>query len=144
MPIPKYHRFPVEFTVAFPQGLLLLGDISPATEYQPDRTRVPAQQMDPDTGLPVWAATVTDPAETNSRRASFNLLLLAPSQPEPVTPEIVQGVRPFVVDGLTAEPRVMGQGEFRFLGYTYRATTIKPATPPPAPAGKPPAGRKTD
>lgn len=34
MAIPRGHRFEIEFDVAFPQGLVLVGEISPDTEYQ--------------------------------------------------------------------------------------------------------------
>jgi hypothetical protein len=31
------------------------------------------------------------------------------------------------LEGLTAEPRVMGQGEFKYLGYIIRADGYRPA-----------------
>ena len=34
MAIPRGYRFPIEFDSAFPQGLVLVGEIAPDNEYQ--------------------------------------------------------------------------------------------------------------
>jgi hypothetical protein len=34
MAIPRGHRFPIELDSAFPQGLVLIGDVAPDNEYQ--------------------------------------------------------------------------------------------------------------
>lgn len=34
MAIPRGHRFTIEFDNAFPQGLVLIGDVTPDNEYQ--------------------------------------------------------------------------------------------------------------
>ncbi|MFI5501766.1 hypothetical protein ACIA5E_22120 [Nocardia asteroides] len=127
----KGHRFPVSHIEAFPEGLVLVGKIEPLTKYNPDRNAVQEQRFDfdPKTGagtrLPMWKATVTDPAETNSKRASFQLIFLAEVQPVPSTPEVLPGMRQIVLEGLLAEPKVMGQGEFKYLGYAFYAGGIK-------------------
>ncbi|MBF6334243.1 hypothetical protein [Nocardia transvalensis] len=133
MAIKKGYQFPVEFREAFPQGLVLQGEIAPAVKYNPN-PNAPAEQMfdfDPKTGegtgLPLWTASVTDPHQDKAKRKSFELIFVAPVQPVPVTEEIVPGtgMRMIELEGLTAEPKVMGQGEFKYLGYQYRATGIK-------------------
>jgi hypothetical protein len=132
MAIKRGFQFPMEFGVAFPQGLVLLGEISQVTEYNsnPNATPKPVFDIDRDgqgTGLPLWKATVTDPHEDKAKRASFEIIFIAPVQPVPATAEIVAGtgMRMVELEGLTAEPKVMGQGEFKYLGYQYRATGIK-------------------
>jgi hypothetical protein len=132
MAIKKGFRFPVEFADVFPRGLVLLGDIGPDTKYNPDRNAQPEQKVDLDkegagTGLRQWKATVTDPDEDKAKRASFEVIFVASHQPVPAGPEIVAntGMRMVELEGLTAEPKVMGQGEFKYQGYTYRATGIK-------------------
>lgn len=126
MSIPKGYRFPIEFAAAFPQGLVLLGEVAPDTEFQSreDRTkgRPVRQRVDETTGKRQWKATVTDPGESNSKRASFDITFLADVQPVPTTSEVLPGLRPVELEGLTAEPRVAGNGEFKYQSYVFRAT----------------------
>lgn len=131
MAIPKGHRFPIEFSEAFPQGLVLVGVVSPDNEYQSREDRAAGrpvrQRMDEATGLRQWKATVTDPDDPNGKRASFDVTLLAEVQPVPTTAEVLPGMRPIELEGLTAEPRVAGSGEFKYQSYVYRATGFKTA-----------------
>jgi hypothetical protein len=131
MAIPKGHRFPVEFDAAFPNGLVMVGNIAPDTEYQTreDRTagRRVRQRIDETTGKRQWKATVTDPDEPNGKRASFEITFLADVQPVPTTVEALPGMRAIELDGLTAEPRVAGNGEFKYQSYVYRASGFKAA-----------------
>lgn len=148
----KKHRFDLPFRVSFENGLVLIGKIERNTEYKqgvPEENR--RQKVDEVTGLKEWKAKVTDPSEPNAKRASFELIFLADAQPVPATEEIVPGtgMRMIELEGLTAEPKVMGQGEFKYLGYQYRATGIVGDTPgakmPPLdiPATRPVRGDKS-
>jgi hypothetical protein len=131
MAISRGYRFPIEFADAFPQGLVLMGEIAPDNEYQTreDRTagRPVRQRIDEVTGKRQWKATVTDPDERNAKRASFEVTFLADVQPVPATSEVLPGVRPIELDGMTAEPRVAGNGEFKYQSYVFRATGFKAA-----------------
>jgi hypothetical protein len=131
MAISRGHRFPIEFADAFPQGLVLVGEIAPDNEYQSREARAAGrpvrQRVDELTGKRQWKATVTDPDERNAKRASFEVTLLADVQPVPSTAEVLPGVRPVELDGLTAEPRVAGSGEFKYQSYVFRATGFKAA-----------------
>jgi hypothetical protein len=124
MAIPRGHRFSISFDEAFPQGLVLIGEVAPDTEYQENKNagRPARQQVDEVSGKRQWKATVTDPSEPNAKRASFKITLLADVQPVPTTSEVLPGVRPVELDGLTAEPRVAGNGEFKYQSYLFRAT----------------------
>ncbi len=117
MAIPRGHRFTIEFDNAFPQGLVLVGDIAPDNEYQTREDKAAGrpvrQRIDDVTGKRQWKATVTDPDEPNGKRASFEITFVADVQPVPTTAEVLPGMRPIELDGLTAEPRVAGNGEFR-------------------------------
>ncbi|GAB2977805.1 hypothetical protein LWP59_38765 [Amycolatopsis acidiphila] len=132
MAISKGHRFPIEFDEAFPQGLVMVGDVSPNNEYQSreDRSagRPARQRIDEVTGKRQWKATVTDPSEPNAKRASYEVTFLADVQPVPTTSEVLPGMRPIELEGLTAEPRVSGTGEFKYQSYVFRATGFKAAT----------------
>ncbi|MGH3787496.1 MAG: hypothetical protein ACRDRG_13315 [Pseudonocardiaceae bacterium] len=126
MAIPRGHRFSIEFDDAFPQGLVLIGDVTPDNEYQTrdDKAagRPVRQKLDQVTGKRQWKATVTDPDEPNAKRASFEITFVADVQPVPTTTEVLPGMRPIELQGLTAEPRVAGNGEFKYQSYVYRAT----------------------
>jgi hypothetical protein len=132
MAISKGHRFPIDFDDAFPQGLVLIGEISADTEYQSREDKAAGrpvrQRIDESSGKRQWKATVTDPDEPNGKRASFEITFIADQQPVPNTSEVLPGMRPIELDGLTAEPRVAGNGEFKYQTYLYRATGFKAAS----------------
>jgi hypothetical protein len=124
--IARGHRFAIEFDGAFPQGLVLIGDVTPDNEYQTREDKAAGrpvrQKTDPLTGKRQWKATVTDPDEPNAKRTSFEITFVADVQPVPTTGEVLPGMRPITLEGLTAEPRVAGNGEFKYQSYIYRAT----------------------
>lgn len=126
MAIPRGHRFEIEFDSAFPQGLVLIGDVTPDNEYQTREDKAAGrpvrQKIDNVTGKRQWKATATDPDEPTAKRASFEITFIADVQPVPSTTEVLPGMRPIKLDGLTAEPRVAGNGEFKYQSYIYRAT----------------------
>lgn len=127
--IAKDYRFPIEFEQAFPQGLVLVGEIGPDNEYQQDKTKPARQRIDEQTGKRIWKGTVTDPDEVKAKRASFEVYFLADHQPVPATSEVLPGMRPIELEGLTAQPKVAGSGEFKYQSFMFRATGIRqPAT----------------
>jgi hypothetical protein len=132
MAIPRGYRFDITFDNAFPQGLVLIGDIAPDNEYQTREDKAAGrpvrQKLDEVTGKRQWKATVTDPGEPAAKRASFEITLIADVQPVPTTTEVLPGMRPIELDELTAEPRVAGNGEFKYQSYVYRATGFTATT----------------
>jgi hypothetical protein len=145
MAVAKGYRFPIEFSDAFPRGLVLMGEIGPDNEYESREDRAAGrpvrQRIDERTGKRQWKATVTDPDEPNAKRASFEVTFIADVQPVPVSAEVLPGMRPIELEGLTAEPRIAGNGEFKYLSYVYRATGFRqPATSTGTPS-RPAAGR---
>ena len=126
MAIPRGYRFDIEFDDAFPQGLVLIGEVAPDNEYQTREDKAASQpvrqKIDQVTGQRQWKATVTGPDEPTAKRASFEITLIAEVQPVPTTTEVLPGMRPIQLEGLTAEPRVAGNGEFKYQSYVYRAT----------------------
>jgi hypothetical protein len=149
MAIPRGYRFDIPFDTAFPQGLVLIGDVTPDNEYQTweDKAagRPVRQKVDDIIGKRQWKATVTDPDEPTAKRASFEITFIADIQPVPSTTEVLPGMRPIELEGLTAEPRVAGNGEFKYQSYVYRATGFAATTPHagqtrPAQSTRPAAG----
>jgi hypothetical protein len=123
--IPRGHRFTIEFDGAFPQGLVLIGDVTPDNEYQTREDKAAdrpvRQKIDQVTGKRQRKATVTDPDEPRTKRTSFEITFLADVQPVPTTHEVRPGMRPITLEGLTAEPKVTGTREFKYQSYIYRA-----------------------
>ncbi len=132
MAIPRVHRFTIEFDNTFSQGLVLIGDVTPDNEYQTREDRAASrpvrQKLDQVTGQRQWKATVTDPDEPTAKRTSFEITFVAEVQPVPTTTEVLPGMRPIELDGLTAEPRVAGNGEFKYQSCVYRATGFTATT----------------
>ncbi|MGH3669812.1 MAG: hypothetical protein ACRDSH_04145, partial [Pseudonocardiaceae bacterium] len=132
MAIPRGYRFDIAFDTAFPQGLVLIGDVASDNEYQTREEKASGrpvrQKLDQVTGKRQWKSTVTDPDEPTAKRASFEITLIADVQPVPTTTEVLPGMRPIELDGLTAEPRVAGNGEFKYQSYLYRATGFTATT----------------
>jgi hypothetical protein len=132
MAIPRGHQFAIQFDNAFPQGLVLIGDVAPDNEYQTREDKATGrpvrQKTDNVTGTRQWKSTVTDPDEPNAKRPSCEITFIADGQPVPTTTEVLPGMRPIKLDGLTAEPRVTDNGEFKYQSYVYRATGFTAAT----------------
>lgn len=103
-----------------------MGDMAPGTEYQSREDRAAGrsvrQRIGELTGKRQWKGTMTDPDEGNAKCASFEVTFLADVQPAPTTTEVLPGIRPVELDGLTAEPRSAGNGEFTYQPYAFRAT----------------------
>ncbi|MFK0244427.1 hypothetical protein ACIQUM_07000 [Amycolatopsis azurea] len=110
MAIYKGFRFPIDFDEAFGQGLIMVGEVSPDNEYQPREDRSAARQR-------------VD--EVTGKRPSFEITLLTDVQPVPTTSEVQPGMRPIELVGLTAEPKVAGQREFKYQSYLFRANGFK-------------------
>lgn len=99
------------------------------------------QRVDETTGKRQWKVTVTDPHEPNAKRKSFEITLLADVRPVPTTGEVLPGMRPVELEGLTAEPRIAGNGEFKYQSFLFRATGFRAVGKA---AGSAPAGGKAN
>jgi hypothetical protein len=143
MAISKGYLFLVSFDDAFPQGLVTVGDVMPDAEYQARDERAAGrsvrQRVDEATGKRQSKVTVTDPHEPNAKRKSFEIMLLADVQPDPTTGEVLLGMRPVELEGLTAVPRIAGNGEFKYQSFLFRTTGFRAAGKS---AGSAPAGSK--
>jgi hypothetical protein len=80
MAIPRGHRFPIEFDNAFPQGLVLIGDVAPDNEYQTCEDKAAGrpvrQKIDNVTGKRQWkprSPTPTNPRGRDSRWSTLRL-----------------------------------------------------------------------
>ncbi len=119
-------RFRVEFAEYFGMGLYQTSDVRPDTEYTGDPNRPGPQRRDLVTGLLQWKVGVMDPGEENPRRASYEIVLLSDTEPVPTTQEIAPNVRPIELTGITVEPRLAGDGQFKYVSKAVRASGYAP------------------
>jgi hypothetical protein len=148
MGAPKYVRFSVDFDEWFPQGLYLVGEITPMTEYQSQedkaRNRPVRPRVDEVTGRPLFRGTFADPSAEKDREKSVTVEFACAHQPVP--PAAVAGLpfRPVVLEGMTVQPRAETSGQAKWLTWTIRATGMtapSSASVDGIAAGKPTSGR---
>jgi hypothetical protein len=138
------HRFSVSFDEMFAQGLYLVGEIVPVTEYQSQedraRNRPVRPRTDEATGLPLFRGTFADPSAVKDREKSITVEFAAKVQPVP--PEQVAGMpfRPVVLEGLTVQPRAETSGQAKWITWTVRATGMHAPGNVRAGSGKPAGG----
>jgi hypothetical protein len=119
----------VDFDQWYPQGLYLVGEITPVTEYQSQEDRARNRPVRPRTdevsGLPLFRGTFADPAAEKDREKSVTVEFACAHQPVP--PEPVAGVpfRPVVLEGLTVAPRAEVSGQAKWITWTIRATGMR-------------------
>ncbi|MGH3628009.1 MAG: hypothetical protein ACRDRL_11295 [Sciscionella sp.] len=129
MGAPKNMRLPADFDQWYPQGLYLVGEITPVIEYQSpeDRSRnCPVRpRIDEVTGLPLFRGTFADPAAEKDREKSVTVEFACAHQPVP--PELVAGVpfRPVVLEGMTVQPRAEVSGQAKWITWVVRATGMR-------------------
>jgi hypothetical protein len=126
MAAPKNIRLKADFDEWFPQGLFLVGEITPVTEYQSQedraRNRPVRPRIDEVTGLPLYRGTFADPSAEKDREKSLTVEFACAHQSVP--PEAVAGLpfRPVVLEGMTAAPRAEVSGQAKWITWVIRAT----------------------
>ena len=129
MGAPRNLRLPVDFDQWYPQGLYLVGEITPVTEYQSQEDRSRNRPVRPRTdevsGLPLFRGTFADPAAEKDREKSVTVEFACAHQPVP--PEPVAGVpfRPVVLEDMTVAPRAEVSGQAKWITWTIRATGMR-------------------
>jgi hypothetical protein len=132
MAVPRGQRFKVPFDEVFPQGLYLVGEITPVTEYQSQedkaRNRPVRPRVDEVSGLPLFRGTFADPSAEKDRDKSITVEFVA--QVQPVPPAAVPGVpfRPVVLEGLTIQPRAEASGQAKWITWVVRASGMRPVS----------------
>jgi hypothetical protein len=126
MGVPRNLRLPADFDEWFPQGLFLVGEIVPVTEYQSQedraRNRPVRPRTDEATGMPLFRGTFADPSAEKDREKSVTVEFAAKVQPVP--PPAAAGVpfRPVVLEGMTVQPRAETSGQAKWITWVIRAT----------------------
>jgi hypothetical protein len=121
--------------------------VEPVLKFQSAEDRAKGlpveQEKDKETGQLVWSVLVIDQAAERKTDAAITVKIVAPHQPVP--PEAIPGtdVRPVIFEGLTVTPWIDDKacrpgpaGERHRcrakLGYSLRATGMKPVVAKPA------------
>jgi hypothetical protein len=123
---------PLEFGQAFPDGVYAAGAFEPVRDFERSSPERFVQQLDKNTGLPMWAVEVID-ADPQARARTVKIKVLSTEQP--VLPPAAGGA-PFVsveFTGLTVTPYV-NQSTNR-LAFSIKATGVRAAGAPGGPAG---------
>ncbi|MCA1676265.1 MAG: hypothetical protein LC799_30180 [Actinobacteria bacterium] len=95
--------------------------------------------MDEVTGLLQWKVTVSGPSAEKDRDKSVTVTLLSKVQPVPPETAIAGfDFRPVYFEGLSVEPRVMGE-KFKYQGWLFRATGMRNPSATAKPQSKPSA-----
>jgi hypothetical protein len=140
----------VDFHEWFPQGLYLVGEITPMTEYQSQedkaRNRPIRPRVDEVTGRPLFRGTFADPSAEKDREKSVTVEFACAHQPVP--PAAVAGLpfRSVVLEGITVAPRAETSGQAKWLTWTVRATGMtapSSASADRTAADKPTSGRSS-
>lgn len=122
-------RIPVDHDVAFPYGVYATG-VAPLLRFE-DGKRINRQEIDPETGHPIWVVTVIDADDTLPAKAK-TLTVKIPAPVQPVLPDPAPGLpfRPVRFVGLTVTPYVSAGR----IAYSYRAAGIEAVPVPSAPS----------
>ncbi|MEV6225100.1 hypothetical protein AB0M13_25960 [Nocardia fluminea] len=121
---------PTDFRSVFPKGVLLLGEIEAQAEFSEDRNAPKRHALDFDrdgngSGKRLWKATIMDRAGGRANQAGFDITFVADVMPTPSAEEVMEGLTPIELEGLLLKPRVVGNGQFKSIGFLIRATGIK-------------------
>ncbi len=111
----------------FPMGAFMKGVVEPVADFdapaRADGSR--PQQLDRETGLPLWQVTVLDADEEASRReTAVSVKIAARVQPVPPDNQSGQPWRPVEFVGLTALPWVDETGPRPRVAWSLRADDI--------------------
>jgi len=114
---------PLEFGVAFPDGVYAAGAFEPVRDFDRSQGDRFVQQLDKATGQPLWAVEVID-ADPQARARTVKVKVISTQQP--VLPPATDGA-PFVpveFTGLTVTPYVNQAGR---LAYSLKALGVRAA-----------------
>lgn len=123
-------KLQVSMDAVFPNGAFLVGAVEPVMDFQapqrPDGSR--PQQLDKETGLPLWQAAVLDAdPEAGNREKTVVVKLVASHQPVPPVNKSGLPFTPVALAGLTLTPWVDDNGPRPKLAWSIRATGFEDA-----------------
>jgi hypothetical protein len=125
-------QIPIEFGTVFPGGAYAAGPVEKVRDFERSRKDEVIQQLDKDSGLPLWLVEVID-AQEDARQRTVKVKIAA--QVQPVLPPPVPGspFTPVEFDGMAVVPYVdTGRCQAKDTGkcgarlaYSLKATGIR-------------------
>jgi hypothetical protein len=125
-------QIPIEFGTVFPGGAYAAGPVEKVRDFERSRRDEVIQQLDKDSGLPLWVVEVID-AQEDARQRTVKVKIAA--QVQPVLPPPVPGspFTPVEFDGMAVVPYVdTGRCQAKDTGkcgarlaYSLKATGIR-------------------
>ena len=112
----------------FPNGAFIVSPVTPVSDFERSTRDNKVQQVDVDTGLPIWQVDVLDmdPNATKNAR-TVTVKFLAKVQPVPPANESGGPITPVLFHGLSALPYVEKVNEdFSRIAWSYRADAMGP------------------
>lgn len=131
-------RFPVGHADVFPAGAFLKGGVEPVADFNAERRADGSrpQQLDKDTGLPLWQVMVLDAdEEAGKKETAISIKIAAKVQPVPPENTTPFPWTPVEFVGLTALPYVDDNGNRPRLAWSFRAESLKAPGKTPAASG---------
>jgi hypothetical protein len=121
-------RFKVAHGDVFPMGAFMKGSVEPVLDFGPSARRQDGsrpQQLDKDSGLPLWQVTVLDADEDAGRRDTAVSVKIA-AQYQPVPPDNSTGTpwRPVEFIGLSVLPYIDDSGQRPRIAWSLRAEDL--------------------
>lgn len=119
-------RFAVPMGEVFPHGAYVVSEVEPVRDFDKSAPGRPVQQLDKETGLPVWSVSVLD-ADPEARSKEKTVVVKIAATHQPVPPEAAAGLpfRPVEFDGLTVTPYVQENGGRPRVAYSIRAAGMR-------------------
>lgn len=120
-------RFSIKHDEAFPYGAYVIGEVEPVSDFERSTRDHKVQQVDKETGLPLWSVQVLDAdPEAPKHSKTVTVKLTAPVQPVPPGAEDGQSQFPYamvVFENLTAMPYAEKVNEdFSRVVWSFKAT----------------------
>ncbi|MCT1765939.1 plasmid replication, integration and excision activator [Brevibacterium casei] len=121
-------RFPVDHADVFPAGAFLKGGLEPVADFNAERRADGSrpQQLDKDSGLPMWQVMVLDAdEEAGKKETAISIKIAAKVQPVPPENTTPFPWTPVEFVGLTALAYVDDNGNRPRLAWSFRAESLK-------------------
>ena len=118
-------RFKISHDEVFPFGAYLVGEVGPVFDFEKSSKDVKVQQVDKDSGLPLWSVEVLD-ADPEAGKKSKTVTVKIAARVQPVPPEALPGLpfRPVIFQGLSALPYIDDAGKFSRIVWSFKAEAM--------------------
>jgi hypothetical protein len=118
-------RFKINHDEVFPFGAYLVAEVGPVFDFDLSTKDNKVQQLDKDSGLPLWSVEVLD-ADPEAGKKSKTVTVKIAARVQPVPPDALPGLpfRPVVFQGLSALPYIDDAGKFSRIVWSFKAEAM--------------------